>query len=190
MNLNSIEVLVQQDHEYRVSVLLDVYGTEALSRFAIGKQATTLYLKSPICPIPFLNRVISGLPRRCKFDTQNACSFVFGNLAGDTQRLARQGALLLREFLGFLQDVHDPRILRHKRSPNVSLALRCGEAGVGIVPCSTPLELATNNPNLNVSQPFALQKLPYHFLHIPLLTIHFVIELAHFFVGNLSGELA
>ncbi len=92
MNLNSIEVLVQHDHEYRVPVLLDVYGTEALSRFAIGKQATTLYLKSPICPIPFLNRVISGLPRRCKFDTQNACSFVFGNLAGDTQRLARQGA--------------------------------------------------------------------------------------------------
>jgi hypothetical protein len=59
------------------------------------------------------NCIISGLPGRREFEAEKAGSFVFGDLAGNAQRLAGERAVLLRQDFRIVQDIHDRCILCH-----------------------------------------------------------------------------
>jgi hypothetical protein len=57
--------------------------------------------------IDVFNCVISRLARLREFDPEESCRFVFGDLASDSERLARQGSVFLRELLGLAKNFED-----------------------------------------------------------------------------------
>jgi len=96
VNLESFKILVEENHEYCIPVLFDINGAEALTRFAVLKQASTFNLKTTKGTVLSFNRVIAGLPCGRKFHTENASCFVLGHFARYSEWFSRQRTIPLR----------------------------------------------------------------------------------------------
>jgi hypothetical protein len=70
-----------------------------LARLTLVKQATSFDLKAALSAMPLLDRIISSLSGRCEFDAENARGLVLSYLPRNAERLARQPAILLGEYL-------------------------------------------------------------------------------------------
>jgi hypothetical protein len=85
-----------------------------LTGIAAGEHAATFYLEAASLAVSDFDGIVSGLPRRSKFNAEDSGRFIFGDLARDAERLASQYPVLLREFLGFAQDFHDAILIGHR----------------------------------------------------------------------------
>jgi hypothetical protein len=100
--------------------------SEALAGLAAGKHTASLDLEQANSAAGiFSGVVVSGLPCGGQLDAKDAGGFIFGDLACDAQRLARQGPVLLGKDFCIPQDIHDRCILSCATclTPDVEIAM-------------------------------------------------------------------
>jgi hypothetical protein len=117
VNFHGVEILIKEHEKDAIPFFRDINRPEALTGLAAGKQTTSLDLQPSRRPVMLFSRVVSSLARCRQLKAKSAGGFVFGNLAGDAQGLARQGTVLLRKRFGVTQDIHDGGVLCHVLTP-------------------------------------------------------------------------
>jgi hypothetical protein len=99
VNFRRVEGFVKEHQEDGVPLLPHIDGAQALVGLAVRKEATPLDRQPARPAVHLFDGVITSIPCWCELDAENSSGFVFCNLAGDTERLSRHGAITPRELL-------------------------------------------------------------------------------------------
>src|SRR5260370_3491084 len=83
VDLRGVQIFIEEDQQHVIKFLADVDRSHLLPRFAAGHHTPTCYLEPSA--VGAADRVVASIPRGCEFDTQQAGSFVLGDLASDPE---------------------------------------------------------------------------------------------------------